>query len=89
MTTGVGASGSLAAPYNQKPNTSFMRGKPNKQSGPQNFVGTGRASQGNNNWGSRVSEKSVWLSLINKLSKLSLLPVCNNVSLLAIWFHFC
>ncbi|KAJ0700019.1 putative RNA helicase [Helianthus annuus] len=61
--------------HTQKPNTSFARGKPNKQTAPQNFVGTGRAYQGNNNWGSRVSEKSVWLSLINKLSKTSLLPV--------------
>ncbi|KAJ0513565.1 putative RNA helicase [Helianthus annuus] len=61
--------------HTQKPNTSFARGKPNKQTAPQNFVGAGRAYQGNNNWGSRVSEKSVWLSLINKLSKTSLLPV--------------
>ncbi|MFS7978053.1 putative RNA helicase [Helianthus anomalus] len=61
--------------HTQKPNTSFARGKSNKQTAPQNFVGTGRAYQGNNNWGSRVSEKSVWLSLINKLSKTSLLPV--------------
>ncbi|XP_076886194.1 DExH-box ATP-dependent RNA helicase DExH11-like [Bidens hawaiensis] len=77
MTTGVGGSGPLAPPHTQKPNTGFARGKPNsnKQTGPQNFVGTGRAHQGNNNWGSRVSEKSVWLSLINKLSKTSLLPV--------------
>ncbi|KAI7756452.1 hypothetical protein M8C21_002341 [Ambrosia artemisiifolia] len=75
MTTGVGVSGPLAAPHTLKPNTSFARGKPNKQTGPQNFVGTGRANQGNNNWGSRISEKSVWLSLITKLSKKSLLPV--------------
>ncbi|KAI3774096.1 hypothetical protein L1987_48639 [Smallanthus sonchifolius] len=75
LTTGVGGSGSRAAPHTQKPNTSFARGKPNKQTGPQNFVGTGRANQGNNNWGSRISEKSVWLSLIKKLSKTSLLPV--------------
>ncbi|KAK9078766.1 hypothetical protein SSX86_002824 [Deinandra increscens subsp. villosa] len=75
MTTGVGGSGSLAAPHTQKPNTSFARGKPIKQTGPQNLFGTGRANQGNNNWGSRISEKSLWLSLINKLSKTSLLPV--------------
>lgn len=83
---GFGSYPSLPSPHDgarsQNPN-SFMRGKPNKQTGPQNlgnFVGAGRGNQGygsggNNNWGSRVSEKSVWLSLINKLSKLSLLPV--------------
>ncbi|XP_024988719.1 DExH-box ATP-dependent RNA helicase DExH11 isoform X1 [Cynara cardunculus var. scolymus] len=70
-----------ASVHSQKPN-SFMRGKQNRQSGPQNlgnFVGAGRGNQnysgGNNNWGSRISEKSLWLSLINKLSKTSLLPV--------------
>ncbi|GKB73961.1 DExH-box ATP-dependent RNA helicase DExH11 [Tanacetum coccineum] len=83
---GSGSYPSLPSPHDgtrsQNAN-SFMRGKPNKQTGPQNlgnFVGSGRGNQGygsggNNNWGSRVSEKSVWLSLINKLSKMSLLPV--------------
>ncbi|KAD6795715.1 hypothetical protein R6Q59_031765 [Mikania micrantha] len=73
--TGVGGSASLGAPHTQKPYTSFMRGKPNKPTSSQNIVSTGWANQGNNNWGSRISEKSVWLSLINKLSKTSLLPV--------------
>nr|XP_043623499.1 DExH-box ATP-dependent RNA helicase DExH11 [Erigeron canadensis] len=74
-----GSSGSyplLPSPHSQKPN-SFMRGKPIKQTGSQNlgnFGGAGRGG-GNNNWGSRMSEKSLWLSLINKLAKMSLLPV--------------
>ncbi|OVA17687.1 Helicase [Macleaya cordata] len=52
------------------------RGKQQKHSGPKtvgNFSGTSGASQ--NNWGSRRSEASLWLLLINKLSKKSLLPV--------------
>jgi antiviral helicase SKI2 len=59
------------------------RGKQNKHSGNQNlgnFTGTGGGNRSNgnsqNNWGSRRSDASMWLSLINKLSKLSLLPVC-------------
>ncbi|KAI3765479.1 hypothetical protein L2E82_15514 [Cichorium intybus] len=85
---GSGAYPSLPAAHDnsrsQKPN-SFARGKPIKQSGPQNLgnfgggSGGGRGNQGygggNNNWGNRVSEKSLWLSLINKLGKTSLLPV--------------
>lgn len=62
------------------------RGKQNKHSGSQklgNFYGTGggyQNSNGNqNNWGSRRSEASLWLLLINKLSKKSLLPVCRNI----------
>lgn len=58
------------------------RGKQNKHSGNQNlgnFTGTGGGNRSNgnsqNNWGSRRSDASMWLSLINKLSKLSLLPV--------------
>ncbi|XP_071701571.1 DExH-box ATP-dependent RNA helicase DExH11-like [Rutidosis leptorrhynchoides] len=61
----------------QKPG-GFARGKPNQQTGPPpklgNFGGASRGG-GSNNWGSRISEKSLWLSLINKLSKTSLLPV--------------
>lgn len=74
----MGSYPSLSSPHAQKPN-SFARGK---QTGPQNFGGVGRANQGygggggSNNWGTRISEKSLWLSLINKLSKTSLLPVC-------------
>ncbi|XP_058099554.1 DExH-box ATP-dependent RNA helicase DExH11 isoform X2 [Magnolia sinica] len=52
------------------------RGKVQKHSGPQaagNFSWAGGAHQ--NNWGSRRSEASLWLLLVNKLSKLSLLPV--------------
>ncbi|CAH1423609.1 unnamed protein product [Lactuca virosa] len=83
--SGSGAYPSLPTTHDnsrsQKPN-SFARGKPIKQTGPQNlgnFGGGGRGNQGygggNNNWGNRVSEKSLWLSLINKLGKTSLLPV--------------
>ncbi|KAL8548922.1 hypothetical protein ACS0TY_007977 [Phlomoides rotata] len=55
--------------------------KQNKHSAPQNLVNFSGAHRGmqtsgtSNNWGSRRSEASVWLSLINKLSKMSLLPV--------------
>jgi antiviral helicase SKI2 len=50
------------------------RGKQNKHSG----TGGGNQNNGNsqNNWGSRRSESSLWLLLINNLSKKSLLPVC-------------
>ncbi|XP_050138547.1 DExH-box ATP-dependent RNA helicase DExH11-like isoform X1 [Malus sylvestris] len=57
-------------------------GKQKKQSGSQNsgnFSRTGGANQNNgngmNSWGLRRSDASLWLSLINKLSKMSLLPV--------------
>lgn len=57
------------------------RGKQNKHSGSQN-TGNFSGSSGNqnnggskNNWGSRRSEASIWLPMINKLSKKSLLPV--------------
>ncbi|KAL6565185.1 Antiviral helicase ski2 [Orobanche minor] len=54
--------------------------KQNKHSAPRNKLRLSGASlmtqaSGSNNWGSRRSEASVWLSLINKLSKKSLLPV--------------
>ncbi|KAI9196543.1 hypothetical protein LWI28_024817 [Acer negundo] len=52
------------------------RGKQNKHSGVQksgNFTQNNGGNQ--NNWGSRRSEASIWLSLITKLSKKSLLPV--------------
>lgn len=58
------------------------RGKQNKHSGMQNsgnFSGLGwnqNTGGSQNNWGSRRSEVSIWLTLINKLSKKSLLPVC-------------
>ncbi|KAI3450303.1 hypothetical protein Pfo_006968 [Paulownia fortunei] len=68
--TGTGSySGSSAA--NERARTlrreSSSHAKQNKHPGSQN--------SGSNNWGSRRSEASVWLSLINKLSKKSLLPV--------------
>lgn len=55
----------------------YIRGKQNKHSGPQNLGGWGNQNYGGsqNNWGSRRSEASLWLLLINKLTKLSLLPV--------------
>lgn len=62
---------------------SFNRNKQNKHSGSQNlgnFSGTSWGNQkngeGHNNWGSRRSDASLWLLLINRLSKKSLLPVC-------------
>eukprot|EP00257_Ricinus_communis_P017116 XP_015575481.1 DExH-box ATP-dependent RNA helicase DExH11 [Ricinus communis] len=58
------------------------RNKQNKHFGSQNagsFSGTSWGNQNNgngqNNWGSRRSEASLWLQLVNKLSKKSLLPV--------------
>ncbi|KAL2238417.1 DExH-box ATP-dependent RNA helicase DExH11 [Sesamum indicum] len=64
---------------NQRRENSF-HAKQNKHSGFQNMIdssGANRGTQtsGSNNWGSRRSEASIWLSLINKLSKRSLLPV--------------
>lgn len=63
------------------------RGKPNKHSGSQflgNLPRTGGGNQNNwnnqNNRGSRRSDSSLWLLLIHKLSKKSLLPVCQNLS---------
>ncbi|KAK4492081.1 hypothetical protein RD792_002878 [Penstemon davidsonii] len=50
--------------------------KQNKHSGSHNLVNfSGTQTNGSNNWGSRRSEASIWLSLITKLSKRSLLPV--------------
>lgn len=58
------------------------RSKQSKHSGSinsGNISGRGGGNQnngsGHNNWGLRRSEASVWLLLINKLSKMSLLPV--------------
>lgn len=58
-------------------------GKQNKHSGSQssgNFSGGGGGYQNNgnnlNSWGLRRSDASLWLSLVKKLSKKSLLPVC-------------
>lgn len=58
-----------------------LQGKQNKHSGSQhlgNYSGTTWGYQ--NNSGLRRSELSLWLSLINKLSKKSLLPVCSVIS---------
>ena len=45
-----------------------------------NFSGTGRGYQNNgngqSNWELRRADASMWLMLIKKLSKMSLLPVC-------------
>ncbi|XP_024161355.1 DExH-box ATP-dependent RNA helicase DExH11 isoform X1 [Rosa chinensis] len=83
--TGGGGGGSRApashdAARGQKRETSHS-GK-QKQSGAHNsgnLSRTGGANQNNgngmNNWGLRRSDASSWLSLINKLSKKSLLPV--------------
>lgn len=62
------------------------RGRQNKHfglHGSGNFSGGGGGYQNNannlNNWGLRRSDASLWLSLIKKLSKNSLLPVCLNI----------
>ncbi|ONI00016.1 hypothetical protein PRUPE_6G062900 [Prunus persica] len=87
MSAATGGSGSHApAPAShdgartQKQSSNW--GKQKKQSGPQNsgnFSKAGGSNQNNgngmNNWGLRRSDASLWLSLINKLSKKSLLPV--------------
>lgn len=91
MSAATGGSGSHApAPAShdgartQKQSSNW--GKQKKQSGPQNsgnFSKAGGSNQNNgngmNNWGLRRSDASLWLSLINKLSKKSLLPVCLNI----------
>ncbi|KAL0389106.1 UNVERIFIED_CONTAM: DExH-box ATP-dependent RNA helicase DExH11 [Sesamum calycinum] len=82
MVTGTGShSGSTAAnerARNQR-RENYSHAKKNKHSGFQNMDSSGanRGTQtsGSNNWGLRRSEASIWLSLINKLSKRSLLPV--------------
>ncbi|KAG8387912.1 hypothetical protein BUALT_Bualt02G0070700 [Buddleja alternifolia] len=75
--TGTGSySGSSAANERartmRRENSSYA--KHNKHSGSQNMMKETHTG-GGNNWGSRRSEATVWLSLINKLSKKSLLPV--------------
>lgn len=61
-----------------------LQGKQNKHSGSQhlgNYSGTAWGYQNNGpNSGLRRSEVSLWLSLINKLLKKSLLPVCGLIS---------
>lgn len=74
-------SGSSVANERAKRHESFSHAKQNKHAASQNavnFSGANRGTQSgtSNNWGSRRSEASIWLSLINKLSKKSLLPVC-------------
>ncbi|EYU45971.1 hypothetical protein MIMGU_mgv1a000291mg [Erythranthe guttata] len=81
--TGTGSySGSSAG--NERARTmrreNSSQAKQNKHSGSQNmqnFSGAnpGTQTNGGNSYGSRRSEASLWLSLINKLSKISLLPV--------------
>lgn len=74
-------SGSSTANERARRHESSSHAKQNKHSASQNMVNFSGANWGthqtstSNNWGSRRSEASVWLSLINKLSKKSLLPV--------------
>ncbi|XP_062085110.1 DExH-box ATP-dependent RNA helicase DExH11 isoform X2 [Humulus lupulus] len=80
----TGPSGSHSggsAAFSQK-RESVTRGKQNKHFGSHssgNYYGSGGGSQNNgngyNSWGLRRSDASLCLSLINKLSKNSLLPV--------------
>ncbi|KAF2312608.1 hypothetical protein GH714_035213 [Hevea brasiliensis] len=80
-TVGRGSLAMRDGGYGQKREYS-NRSKQNKHSGSQNFGSFSGISGGNqnngsgqNNWGSRRSEASLWLQLVNKLSKKSLLPV--------------
>ncbi|KAJ9172455.1 hypothetical protein P3X46_015691 [Hevea brasiliensis] len=80
-TVGRGSLAMRDGGYGQKREYS-NRSKQNKHSGSQNFGSFSGISGGNqnngsgqNNWGSRRSEASQWLQLVNKLSKKSLLPV--------------
>ncbi|KAM0953407.1 putative RNA helicase [Dioscorea sansibarensis] len=76
---GSGANVGTAAPHGtiQNRQREFSnKGKAQKNSGPQassNQTGTGGARQ--NNWVSRRQESTLWLLLVNKLQKKSLLPV--------------
>lgn len=78
----AGASATHDGHRSQRPEHS-NRGKQNKHFGSQfqgSLPGTGGGNQkngnGQNSWGSRRSDASLCLLLINKLSKKSLLPVC-------------
>lgn len=89
LSTGGGGSGTYSGPPSAAHDGARAQrrenpgwGKQNKYSGSQkvgNFYGTGGGNQNSSgsqsNWGSRRSEASLWLLLINKLSKKSLLPV--------------
>lgn len=85
ISSGTGSHGRGSAAYDSsrgQKRENFARGKQNKHFGSQgsgNFPGSGGGNQNNgyglNNWGLKRSDASLWLSLINKLSKKSLLPV--------------
>lgn len=89
ITSGSGSHGRGSAAYDSsrgQKRENFARGKQNKHFGSQgsgSFPGSGGGNQNNgyglNNWGLKRSDASLWLSLINKLSKKSLLPVCLNI----------
>lgn len=74
-----GANVGAAAPHGTTQNRQrefSNKGKAQKHSGPQatsNQTGTGGAQQ--NNWVSRRQESTLWLLLVNRLQKKSLLPV--------------
>ncbi|KDP46561.1 hypothetical protein JCGZ_08533 [Jatropha curcas] len=73
---GIGSAAMREGAQGQKREFS-NRNKQNKHSGPQNFGSGGnqQSASGQNNWGSRRSEASLLLQLVNRLSKKSLLPV--------------
>lgn len=79
--SGAGSySGSSVANERTKRRESSSHAKQNKYPASQNagnFSGANSGTQisSNNKWGSRRSEAAIWLSLINNLSKKSLLPV--------------
>ena len=82
----LGAPSSSASQNRQHENSS--RGKGQKHSGHQNvakFLGPSGKQQ--NSWGASRSESSLWLLLINKLLKKSLLPVgAVDAFLRNLWF---
>ncbi|XP_024026737.1 DExH-box ATP-dependent RNA helicase DExH11 isoform X1 [Morus notabilis] len=83
--SGTGSQSGGSAAYDSsraQKRENFTRGNKNKHFGSQGsgkFPGSGGGNQNNgngfNNWGLRRSDASLCLSLINKLSKKSLLPV--------------
>lgn len=87
----VNSAGSSVANERAKRRESSSHAKQNKHPASQNMVKSSGANWGtqmgtSNNWSSRRSEASIWLSLINNLSKKSLLPVCLISYMLYIFF---
>lgn len=87
----VNSAGSSVANERAKRRESSSHAKQNKHPASQNMGKSSGANWGtqmgtSNNWSSRRSEASIWLSLINNLSKKSLLPVSLISYMLYIFF---